>query len=103
VFDGFNGMTFGVFSFEDIKIIGWVEFFCWGEIIFNTLIGILWGRSGKVCEEFTAESGRDGIGFSKVKGEDFQDEGIEEIQDQKLDKAMIKASDIHGATPSRRG
>ena len=44
-----------------------------------------------------------GVGFSEVEGEGFQNKSIEEMQDEELDKAMIKASDIHGDPPCDGG
>jgi hypothetical protein len=41
--------------------------------------------------------------FSKVKEADFQNEGVEEMQDEKINKTLIETSDIHGDPPCDRG
>ena len=100
---GFNDMTFSLLTFKDIEVIERSIGFCWGKFILQAVMCIARRCWGEVCEYFSAECGRDGIGFTEVEGEDFQHESVEEVQDEELDKAMIKASDIHGDPPCHRG
>jgi hypothetical protein len=99
----FNDMPFGLLTFKDIEVIEWSIGFCWGKLILKAVVCIArWGWR-EVCEQFSAECGGDGIGFTEVEGEYFQHEGVEEMKDYKLDKALIQASDIHGDPPCNGG
>ena len=103
VFYGFNDMTFSLLVFEDIEVIEGCIGFCGGELILQAVVGVTRRGWGEVCEQFSAECGGYGVRFSEVEGEDFQNECIEEMQDEKLDKTLIQASDIHGDPPCDRG